>query len=149
MNKLTITYEQCTNYELQVAMEKLTNMPTDGKTAYRIKTINAELKKARVKISDEYEKEICEKYAERDAEGKYDRQTFKPKKEMIADFKKDQDEFGKRTVEIERPKLTMADIKDTKLTANDLEALEPILDDSDAEKAEPKKGPKLQAAVGV
>jgi len=127
------TYQQISNFQFQSAMHKLSSAPTDGHTAYFIKQMNAALKPLRERIVKEYESDVMEKFAQRDEHGKFDKQTFQPIADKEEEFKKAQDEFEARTVEIDRPQLPARILKDVRLSALELEALDPILDASSFE----------------
>lgn len=131
-----LTYMEISNFDFQKAMQKMESAPTDGFTAYRIGKISAALKNARKKITDEYKNEIVEKYAKRDADGKYDENNFVPNEETLADFQQAQDDFGKREIFIDRHPFTIADIKDIKLSSAEMTALGNAFDSSDIESKE-------------
>lgn len=122
-------------------MHKLSSAPTDGHTAYFIKQMNAAIKPLREKIVKEYEADVMEKFAKRDEHGKFDKQTFQPMDDKEEEFKKAQDEFEARTLEIDRPKFTAKFLKDVRLSALELEALDPILDGASFEEDSAKVGP--------
>lgn len=131
---IKIPYSKFSTFEFQSACNKIASTPTDGNSAYKIRKILKELKDARAKIAEEYRKELMDVYAVRDAEGKYTEETFAPIAEKAEEFQKAQEKFGEKEVTVLRPLLTLHDIRDMKLSANEQEALSLILDDSSAEK---------------
>lgn len=134
---IEIKYSEISGHAFSMALQKLMGTTTDGKSAYRIKKIFAEIRKGRDQIAKEYKAEIQPEFAKKDAEGKYDPENFECAEGKEKELDAAQDKFGERTFKVDRPKLTMSDIRDAKLTPADQLALEPILDDSQAE-AEPK-----------
>lgn len=130
---IKISYKTLASHDFQMAWQKLMNAPTDGKSGYAIKKIHQGCKAGREISAEAYKKEIMETFAKRDEAGKFDPETFEIQEEKKDEYEKAHTEFGERTHEIDRPKLTMRDIKDVKLTPADQLALEAVLDDSDAE----------------
>lgn len=133
-----LIYSDLSNFNFQKAMQKIENAPTDGFTAYRIKKILKELKKGRDRISAEYVTEIMEVFAKRDENGKYDPDSFQPMEDKIEEFKTAQEDFGKRELHIEQNSLSIADIKDIKISAAEMDALKGAFDDTDMDKKELK-----------
>lgn len=133
-----LTYADLSNFNFQKAMQKIENAPTDGFTAYRINKIVRDLKKGRDQISAEYRKDIMEVFAKKDENGKYDENTFQPMEDKIEEFKIAQEAFGKRELHIEQNSLSIADIKDIKISAAEMDALKGAFDDTDMEKKELK-----------
>lgn len=127
---LKMKYSELTAFPFQMVMQKLNAAPTDGRTAYVIRRMAAAIKEIREKISAEYKKELMEVFAKRDAEGKIEggEDGWEVPEEKREEFKKVQEAFTERVAEIDRPKFTTHDIRDIKLTADELGALEPILD---------------------
>lgn len=133
-----LTYADLSNFNFQKAMQKIENAPTDGFTAYRINKIVRDLKKGRDQISAEYRKDIMEVFAKKDENGKYDENTFQPMEDKIEEFKIAQEAFGKKELHIEQNSLSIADIKDIKISAAEMDALKGAFDDTDMEKKELK-----------
>jgi hypothetical protein len=139
-----VTYKEISNYEFQAAMGKMSNtvFSDGGRIAYLVKKMNQALTRIRKQITDEYKAEILEKYAEKDAEGKYDEAAFKPIPGKEEELKAAIDTFEAKTVEIDRPKFVAADIKEAKFNAIDLEAFDPVFDESTFELQDKFKRPR-------
>ncbi len=137
---MKMNYSAISAFPFQTAMQKLSAAPLDGHSAYKIKRINAELKAARTKISEEYKKEIVEVFAKRDTEGKYDEEKFEPADGKEDEFEKAQETFGEKEFELDIQKLPFSILSNLKVSANDLEALTPVVDDAGADAPPIPKG---------
>ncbi len=141
---LKITYAQASGFLFQQAIQKMGAAPTNGQAAYRINKILAPIKAARERIAVEYKKDIVAEYAKKDADGKFDEANFQPDESKLEEFQKAQDAFGLREIDVPRPKLSLSDVKDVKLSADELAALEPILDDAEGDLPQmPRQGMRL------
>ena len=141
---ITVKYKDLSGYAFQSAMSKLSNctFKDGGRCAYLVKKMNQAIKPLRDKIAAEYKAELMGVYGQPGEDGKLDERTFKPIEGKEEEFTKAQEDFGERSAEIDRPKFLAADIKDANLTADEQEAIDPILDDSGFEKmASHKQGP--------
>jgi hypothetical protein len=127
------TYQSISNHHFQIAVQKICSAPTDAVTAYKINKISGELKKLKLQIQAEYHTEVMDPHAKRDEKGEYDKQNFMPDESKIGEFQKANEAFGLKEASMPRHKLTLREIKDVKLSADELGALEPILDDSEGE----------------
>jgi hypothetical protein len=119
----------------------------DGHSAYKVKKIYSAVKKAREDIAEKYKAEIMPKYAKLDEKGEFKIEEFECDPAKEAEFTKAQDEFGLLVVEIDRPKLTLSDIRNVQLSPIEQLALECVLDDSQGEQpAQPMGGPGMRLA---
>lgn len=125
---LKMKYKDLTAFPFQMVMQKLGGAATDGKTAYRINLMSKALRALRDQVSKEFKAELLEVFVQRDAEGKYDEKEWKVAEGKQAEYEAAEEAFGNREVSIDRPRFTTHDIRDIKLTADELGALEPILD---------------------
>lgn len=128
VTKVRMTYSQLTSFIFAQICQKLASTPTDGKTACRIRQITRGTNEARTKVIKEYEADITEVYAKRDENGVIIRPEGQPKGFTAAEGKEAesesaQEEFVKREIELECIPLTLADLKDIKITPAELEAL--------------------------
>ena len=113
------------------ALQKLLNTPMRSQVAYQLKKIADELQKARTTIGQEYEKEIVNVYAVRGEKGDIvrpedDPMGFDVDPSKRDEFKRVQDDFGKRIIRLERHKITLHDLDGVALSAAELSLLEPI-----------------------
>lgn len=128
---IKMSYHEISNFGFTQAVQKLAGTPMNTRLAYAIKKIVDELNRGRKKVSTEYQAEIVAKYAKKDAEGKIIHPEGHPEAFDIDEthkeaFTKDQEAFGIREYEINRAKLTLADLDNVKLSAQDLSMLEPL-----------------------
>lgn len=128
---IKMTYQQVSGFEFTRAMQKLAQTPMSTKVAYNIKKLADAMNKQREVISQEYQRDIVDKYAKKDEKGELVRPEGQPQgfdidAEKVEEFQKVQEDFGKREFTIERFKLTLADLEQVKLSASELTALEPI-----------------------
>lgn len=130
---IKIPYKDVSDFNFQTALQKLAGATTDGHSAYKIKKVWVGVKKAREAIAEEYKKDIMPKYVKLDEKGEWTPETFQVDPAKEAEFIKAQDEFGAKVIEIDRPQLTMSDIRSVQLSALEQLALEPVLDDTQAE----------------
>lgn len=127
---ILIPYKDVSAFNFQTALQKLAGTSMDGHSAYKVKKIFAGVKKGQELVSEKYKAEIMPKFAKLDAEGKFDIEKFEVDPAKEAEFVKAQDEFGLQNIEIDRPKLTLQDIRNVQLSPIEQLALEPVLDDS-------------------
>jgi hypothetical protein len=125
---LKMKYKELMSFPFQMVMQKLSAAPTDGKTAYRINLVARAIKDIRVKISAEYKAELMEPFAKRDTEGKFNEKDFTVDDAKKDAFEKAQDAFEEREAELDCKTLTPHDIRDIKITPDELGALSGILD---------------------
>ena len=133
-----MTYAAMSSMELQKAMNKLENAPVHGFKAYAIRKLSNAMKVGRQQIAQEYKDQIIDKYAKKDADGKYDVNNFVPDEALMEDFQQVQDQFSNREFFIDRHPLNISDIQDIKISASEMEALGAAFDDSDMESKEAK-----------
>lgn len=125
---ITISYQQLMNQGFMMAMQKITNTPLPTKVAYQLKKITDDLQKHRIRVGDEYTAEILKKFAKLNDKGEIEGMGEIPEERQEA-FSKAQDEFGKKTVSVDRFKIALQDLEGAKLTANDLTNLDAIISD--------------------
>lgn len=142
-----LTYNEIGNFQFQKAIQKLNSSVTDQLTAYKIRKITSKLKSYRAQIAEEYTKELAEKYAKRNEQGKYDAQNWTPEEGKQEEFMKAQEEFGKKEIFIDRLPLTFNEMKDIKMSAEEQEALGAMFDDAHAEEFEMQKAQKVLKSV--
>lgn len=128
-----LKYSDVSHFEFQKAFQKLMNSPTDGKTSYTISKIASEIDKCRAQIRDEFTKEIVEKFAKREEDGTYNKDTWVPEESKLEEFQTAQEEFGKREFTVLRKPLTAYDVRDTKLTPTELISLKEAMDSASFE----------------
>lgn len=134
-----VTYSKMSSFQFQKVLQKLETAATDGFTAYRIRKIATKLKSYREQIANEYKKQIMDKYAKRDEKGEYKEEDFVPMEDKVNEYNKALEDFGKNEVFVDRHPLTIADIKDIKITAEEMEAMGEMFDDSDMETKEARQ----------
>jgi hypothetical protein len=130
---IKMNYKDSSAFDFQSAIQKLATATTDGVSAYRIKKVYAAVKAHRLAVAEEYKKDVMGKFAKKDEKGEWAPETFCCIEGQEEAYAKAQDEFGERTWTLPRPKLTLHDIRDAKLTAMEQLALDPVLDDSEGE----------------
>jgi hypothetical protein len=126
---IQIAYEKISSPAFVMAMQKLTGAQFDVKTAYSVKKLADALQSAKNKVHQEYEKEVLQKYADKDEAGKLKQPIHLPDEVKDA-FLAAQEEFGKRTLTIDRGRLTMDQLGRIQLSAQDLSALEELISEN-------------------
>lgn len=128
---IKVTYDQLTDQEFVQALHALgeaPNLPT--KISYDISKITGPLKKKLGRLQKEFQP-IMDAHAEKDANGKMifnkEAQGYKVRDDMQESLKAAREEFGARTFELDRPKLTYKELGNVQLSPNALTALEPLL----------------------
>lgn len=114
------------------AIRKLCSGQFEVKLAYNIKRLGDKIKQAGKKMKWDFEKELQEKFAERDEKGEIKLDENDPSTLFtVADkdkeeFNKAEKEFGEVEIEIERNHITLANLGNMNWSASELTFLEPI-----------------------
>jgi hypothetical protein len=119
---IKITYNQISDFALVSAMQKISNTSLPAKVAYDIKKLIDKLTQARKHIGESYQADVLSKFTVKE-EGKPD---FVPD-EKKAEFEKEQEEFGKRVVEIDRPRIFLDQIQNVQLTVREISAISSLI----------------------
>lgn len=144
---IKVTYKEISSYAFTGAMEKLRAQvfKDGGRCAYLVKKMSQAVEKISDRIRKEYKAEMMEKFAKRDAEGKFNEDSFEVDPEKKEEFKVALEAFEAREAYVERPKFTYEIVRE--LTAGEQEGLDCILDDSGFESMPaPGKGPAIRRA---
>lgn len=133
----TVKYKQITSPYFIDAMHFLTTQTFPVKVAYNIKKVADKLEAVKKKIALEYQNEIVEKFAKKNADGSLAHPKDADGKEITEQFDLDETQkdamkaaveaFGDKTVDIDRYKITIEELGNVELTASHLSALDPIL----------------------
>lgn len=123
---IKMTYEHLASNGFVMAMQKLTANPMDIKTAYQVKKIAEACQKARGNVTEQYRFEVLKKFAKKDEKGEVIEPVSVADEDQAA-MAQAQEEFGKRTVEIDRHPISIEKLTTVKISASDLAALDPIL----------------------
>ena len=135
---IELKYYEINHPHVDAAFGRLQNTPMDSKLAYNFHKIFTDWNALRKTVSNDYHKEIVEKFAElKDGAVQPDPENPQNflKKEGVSeeDMKAAHEEFSERTAVIERAKIDIICIKDMKLSPKDFSVLEPILFESPIE----------------
>lgn len=143
---IEMTYNQVSSFDFLRTIQKVAAIPTNPKTAYKIKKLVDAIQRQKKIISGEYQKEIVDTYALKDEKG----ELVKPKEgphefevipEKREEFQTAQNDFSTRTFKIDRTPLTIDELGDMKITAAEINNLGPIL--ADAEETAPTETGKV------
>lgn len=131
-----IKYKEISSFEFQSVVQKIANTPTGGKSACHIRHITKEISEARDRISDEFRRDIMEVFGEKDENGALKRPDhqpngFTPVADRIEEFKKAQDAFAEREVELKWRKLTPSCLADVKLSGAEMNTIWPIFSEDE------------------
>lgn len=111
------------------ALDKIGNTPlANNKTACMIRGVIKEVRKHQEAIRDAYKKEILEAFAKKNDKGELFHPDNNPEaydvdETRIEEFKKVQEEFGKRNVTLTYGPLRPAHLEGIMLSANEIDAL--------------------------
>jgi hypothetical protein len=130
-NEIRIKYLTIGSFEFNTVMQKLVRTQTNNKAATHIKQVSKRVDAGRKKIHEEYMTEIVPKYAKKNEDGTIDRtggnegdlNFFTPKDELMQEFLKAQEEFGKRELVIDWRPLTPSCLEDVSISAHELDAI--------------------------
>lgn len=133
---VTLKYSEIHNFTFAQAVQKIAASPTSGRIACRIRRTVQELTKAREMIKAEYEKDIIGPFTHRDAEGKEvvdenNTEGFNPDPARMEELNKAQAAFGERQAALECFPFTLETIQDIKISAQEIEAMKGLFDDSE------------------
>ena len=134
---IKMKYKDVGTFEFGSLMEKLSSTPTSNKNACMISHIYKENKRAREQISEEYKKEVMEKYATRDENGAIKRPSenpdgFIPDETKLEEFKKAQEDFGEKEFVFEWGPLRPAHLTDVKVSAKEIGLMGELFNTEDA-----------------
>lgn len=137
-----LNYATISGQKFQMTLQKLYNTPTNNKSAGKIGHIVKLVQDALNKMRQDFQSEIVEKFAKRDAEGKIVRPDGEPLGFDLDETKKDefnkaQENFGKTEVTIDWNPLNPEDMVDMKLSASELTSLESLYSDTAVNEAAP------------
>lgn len=107
---------------------------TDGQSAYTIKKMYQAVKETLADTRELYKKEIADVFAKRDEKGEYTMESFEVEETKKEEFKKAEEDFSEVLVKLERPFLTLHNIRDAKLSGSDIESLSIVLQEDQAVK---------------
>lgn len=139
--KIILTNEMLNNFQFQQALTNLKRMPFSVKTAYKVSYISEHVNR-HVAQGREIFQDIAKKFAitdengnlvpETDTDGAIIPGSIKLKDGISEDdFQKEQEEFMAIEHIIPKHKLTVTELGDSQLTANDISALSPLFSDLD------------------
>lgn len=138
------TYREITKQPLVMALQKLSQVQFPPQVAYRIKKLLDKIQSAQNIASDEYWKQIAGKFGELDEKGNFIPEAnphgFKMKEGVSEpEFLAALEEFGKKSIEIDREPLQLANLEGSKLSAGEIAALDVFLaDPEEIERAQAK-----------
>lgn len=130
---LKVTYEQLRDPSFSRGMGKLANFPgfKSPAVAYNVAKINLRLTEES-ELADKLFQKLVKPYAHLDDKGEFVPNrgipnTFSIKDECVEEWKGKLDEFHAVTVEIDRPRVNLADCEGAGLTPLEMGALENVL----------------------
>lgn len=148
---IEMTYGEAANQNFLGAMQKLAGMNLPVRTAYQIKKIADGITQQKRLISDAFQKDLLEPFAQKNEDGT----IFKPEgglehfewiKGKEEEAAKAQEAFSERKFILDRRKITISDLGHTQMTARDLMFLSAIVADEESETCDAPKGPQLVKA---
>jgi hypothetical protein len=132
----TVKYKEITSPHFNVAFQNLSVQALPVKVAYNIKKMADKLHEVRKQIALDYQKEIVEIFAKKNPDGTLAHPKDKDGNELKDQFEPDEtqkeamakavDNFGEKTVSIDRQKLILEDLGAVQLSAAELSAVEPL-----------------------
>lgn len=141
---IELKYSDLSNFHIDSTLARMAEVVTDGHSAYKIKKMCRAVNEAKKKIASEYDEEIVKKFSKKDESGNVVR--VQPDKDPLGfvpdDTQKDGlkdafKAFGEKTIWIDRPALTLHDLRDMPMSALDQDSLKNLIDDSEAERSHP------------
>lgn len=136
---IKMTYQEVTNMQFLGAVQYLANQALPIKTAYAVKKIADELTRAKKRIAEEYQKDIIEKFSKKNPDGSIAHPIGEDGKPVTDQFDpiddkegllKAQNDFGAKTLEINRPKLVVDQLGHSfTMSAAQLVMLDPLFTD--------------------
>lgn len=126
----TMKYSQMTG-GFAPSLQKLVRMPLPTKTAYAIKKITDAVTVEQKKMRKSFN-ELYEQYAKKDEKGALQKDEHGDvivDEAKMEEFQKAQETFGEKEFVIHREKLSLALFSDINISAAELSALDPILQD--------------------
>lgn len=135
---IKVTHAQLSNQTLQMTMQKLTHTPMNSKTAYRIKKFSDEIEKSLKTMYASFKSDIGKEYGELDEKGnlKPDQNNYGFKMKEGCDEKKLEEavhKFNEISVTIDRWKLNLSDLAEVKMSASELSAIDPFIEEKTEE----------------
>ena len=136
-------YKGLLGHQFVGAVRKLLSASTDGQSAYNLRKALKPLVSGGDEVAKAWDEKIVEKFAKnRKEDGKVDpANPGMPEEGTDAEFDKALVDFENMEIEVRRPKLTAHDIRAASLSADELEALEPVVDEESFEKAQKPGNP--------
>lgn len=113
-------------------MQRLTSQLFPAPVAYQIKLMAEKMQKQRTKISEEY-RELVEKFATRDVEGKIvhpnadDTNSFDVDPAKMTEYKAEETAFGEREFTINVSQISLRDLAKTEFTPAELGQLDALI----------------------
>jgi len=143
-NGIEVKYSDLSNFHIDSTLSRMAEVVTDGHSAYKIKKMCRAVNDAKKKIAAEYDEEIVKKFSKKDEAGNVIR--VQPEKDPLGFLPEDSQKdalkeafkaFGEKTVFIDRPALTLHDLRDMPMSALDQDSLKNLIDDTEAERNQP------------
>lgn len=136
-NGIEVKYSDLSNFHIDSTLSRMAEVVTDGHSAYKIKKMCRAVNDAKKKIAAEYDEEIVKKFSKKDEAGNVIR--VQPEKDPLGFLPEDSQKdalkeafkaFGEKTVFIDRPALTLHDLRDMPMSALDQYILKNLIDDT-------------------
>ena len=121
---IKIKYSACLTDGMVKAFQILGNAKVNSKIAYAIKKLADSLEQSNAKINDEFQIEVVSKFAVKNEAG-----ALEIPESAKEEFLKAKEAFGEKIAVIERPKLSLPELDGIIMTASDMKALEPLMED--------------------
>lgn len=138
---IEVKYSDLSNFHIDSTLARMAEVITDGHSAYKIKKMCRAVNDAKKKIAAEYDEEIVKKFSKKDESGNVirvqpekDPLGFVPDDEQKEGLKDAFKAFGEKTVWIDRPALSLHDLRDMPMSALDQDSLKNLIDDTEAER---------------
>jgi hypothetical protein len=128
------TYQQLNNQNFHMAVSRLANYPLPARVAYNVKKWADKIMQARTKISEEYNNDVLNAFAEKGEDGKIklaepgNPGSYTIPEAVQADYQKALDAFGEREYTFDRQPILIEDLPPNfNISASDLSALDKLL----------------------
>lgn len=130
-----VKYGVMGSYEFQSGVAKLANAPVSAAKAITISQIVKQCKKASLQMRDEYKKDVLDVYAKKDDKGEIvtGENGFEVLEGKEDEHKAATKAFGEREFEFTVAKLHRSVLSEMKLTANEVDSIEMLIDMEAAE----------------